>query len=127
MTPQQFKNVMAMPAQKRYEHFIAKVSDWEEVWSLKNEEGFVTYGDDEGNVGIPFWPHSEYAKSSARDAWADCVPSKIDLQNYLTKWLPGMKGDGLLAVVFPTHLDSGIMLDPDLLCDNINQECDQYE
>ena len=46
MNQHQFKQVVKLPAQKRYNHFVAKVADWEELWTLKSPEGYVLFGDD---------------------------------------------------------------------------------
>lgn len=127
MNTAQFESVLALPAQKRYAHFVGKVSDWEEVWSLKNDKGFVSYGDDEGKQGIPFWPHLEYAKAVATNDWSDCTPERIELDRFLENWLPGMNGDGVMAVVFPTPAEKGIIMDPLELLGHIEEECRQYE
>ena len=60
MNQSQFEVVIKYPAEKRYDHFIGKVGDQEEVWGLRNDEGFVSMADDTGLTGIPFWPHPDY-------------------------------------------------------------------
>ena len=127
INPAQFKNVIALPAKERYDHFMSKICDWEELWSLKNKDGFVTYGDNEGNEGIPFWPHPDYSSAVAKGIWEDCNPEGIDLENFTNKWLPGMKEDSTMAVVFPTPDEKGIMVKPEDLLADIQQECSQYE
>ena len=48
MSQHQFDQVVSLPDQQRCEHFIAKVTDWEELWTLKVPDGFVLFGDDSG-------------------------------------------------------------------------------
>ena len=127
MHPKQFESIIALSGEERYEHFIARVSDWEEVWSLKNQQGFVSFGDSEENKGIPFWPHPDYASALATGEWSDCQPQRIELETLLSRWLPGMKKDGVLAAIFPTPRGKGIMVDPEELGSDIWKECEQYE
>lgn len=123
----QFDNVVKLSGLDRYQHFVARISDWEELWSLKNSQGFVSFSDGEGKEGIPFWPHPDYAKSIATGDWDDCSPERIELKVFLERWLPGMKNDGVFAVVFPTPEEKGMMIDPDQLGTDIREECKQYE
>lgn len=74
-----FENVINLAEKDRYQHFIARISDWEELWSLKNEQGFVSFSDSEEHKGIPFWPHPDYANALATDEWNDCSPERISL------------------------------------------------
>jgi hypothetical protein len=37
----EFTSVSALPADKRYVHFVKQAADSEEVWSLRNEAGWV--------------------------------------------------------------------------------------
>ena len=48
MNEKEVENVISLPAEGRYEYFIKRVADWEVVWSLGNEDGWVLAGDDGG-------------------------------------------------------------------------------
>ena len=63
----EFENVLKMNGPERYNYFIQKVADWEEVWGLKAEDGWAMVGDPNSNECIPFWPHPEYAQVCAMD------------------------------------------------------------
>jgi hypothetical protein len=41
--------VFALPGPDRYEHFVKRVADWEEVWGLASEGGWVMMGDSDGH------------------------------------------------------------------------------
>lgn len=127
MNPAQLKSVAALDGPARYQHFIGKVADWQEVWSLKNSGGFVALGADDGRRCIPFWPHPDYAAALAVDSWKDCTPERIELSRFLNAWLPGMKDDGVFAAIFPTEKGKAVVVDPLDLKNHLAKENAQYE
>jgi len=127
MNKTQYEQVISLPAQQRFDHFISKVADWQEVWTLKSPEGFVTMGDDENHVCIPLWPHPDYAIALAKDSWSTCQPEMIDLESFIKRWIPGMTKDNRLAAVFPTPLQKGVVVSSALLKEAILNELQNYE
>ena len=118
--------VFALPGPDRYEHFVKRVADWQEVWGLASEGGWVMVGDSDGQQCIPFWPHAAYAKVLSEE-WRDSDPKVIDLSEFLTKWLPGMAKDRLRVAVFPTPDQKGVVVDPLRLKRDLESECEQYD
>lgn len=96
----EFENVLKMNGPERYDYFIRKVADWEEVWGLKAEDGWAMVGDPNSNECIPFWPHPEYAIVCAEGEWKDYIPEAIKIDTFMQKWLVGMSDDGIKAAVF---------------------------
>lgn len=123
----QFDNVLKLDGPSRYNHFIARIADWQQVWTLKQPDGFVTLGDDEGNVCVPLWPHADYAKALAVDDWSTCVPVDIDLDSFKAKWLPGMARDNYLVAVFPTPNQKSVVVSPARLAEDLNEELAKIE
>jgi hypothetical protein len=41
---------LSLSGLERYAYFVKKAADWEEIWSLKTEDGWVLAGDDQGVV-----------------------------------------------------------------------------
>jgi hypothetical protein len=123
----QFDNVLKLPGPARYNHFIARIADWRQVWMLKQSAGIVTFEDDEGNICVPFWPHADYAKALAVDDWATCVPVDIPLDSFKEKWLPGMAKDDYLVAVFPTPNQKGVVVPPERLSEDLNEKLAKIE
>ncbi len=119
---QQFQAVSALASHQRYRHFIGRVSDWQFVWGLSNEGGWVTASNSNGNPVSPFWPHPDYAIACAVGEWAGNSPESIDIQHFLSRWLPGMRKDGMLVAVFPTPTMQGIVVSPHQLQSDIEEE-----
>ena len=54
MNNSRIKNIVNLSAAERYGYFIRKVSDFEEVWGLKDKEGWALMGNNE-QVLFPVW------------------------------------------------------------------------
>lgn len=119
--------VSALAGPERYSHFIRRVADWEEVWGLKDEGGWVLMHDNDGRRIMPFWPHVRYAEVMATGVWESCKPAGIALADFLEAWLPGMSGDGLYAAVLPTPALRGVVVEPLRLRNDLDEELSQYE
>lgn len=127
LNDQEFAAVLALPAGKRYAHFIKRAADWEEVWTLKTADVYVLAGDEDGHEYLPVWPHPRYAQACARDGWEDAEPALIVLEAWIERWLPGMLADGKRVAVFPTPTGKGVGVTPDRLVDDLTEEAARYE
>jgi hypothetical protein len=110
LSRKEFLAICALDGSGRYRHFVKRVADWQKVWGLRNESGWVAAMDDEGNPGFPVWPHPEYAAACAVDEWKDNVPTPIDVHEFIEDWLPHMAEEHVAAIVFPTPTLRGVMI-----------------
>ncbi|HPM82187.1 MAG TPA: DUF2750 domain-containing protein [Candidatus Anammoximicrobium sp.] len=127
MSKPQFEEVLSLPAGQRYRHFIAKVADWQEIWTLRGPDGFVMFGDTDQRECLPVWPHPDYAAALATDPWAACTPERLDLEAFLTRWIPGLARDNRRVAVFPTPQAKGVVVEPQQLQADLSVELEQYE
>jgi hypothetical protein len=111
-----------LPGEERYVAFLARVIQQVEVWTLKGDDGFIAFSDDDGRDCFPFWPDAACAKALATDDWADCRPEPLTLDVFMTRWLPGMAKDGRLAAVFPAPDGSGVVIEPGALLQDLREE-----
>src|SRR5712671_3786252 len=96
------KAVLSLDAPERYDHWIKKVADQREVWSLWQDSGWALAESEGGEQLVPVWPHANCAALAAEGLWQGYEPKAIPLQDWLDRWLPGMKRDKRLVSVFPT-------------------------
>jgi hypothetical protein len=127
----EIEKVSALDAKARYGYFIKRVADTKEVWSLWSD-GWVLVGDDDGRELVPLWPHSEYARRYATVDWAGYKPKRIALDDFLEKWIPGMKRDNRWVSVFPvltgkTRGGKSAAVDPDRLRADLELELEKYQ
>jgi hypothetical protein len=123
----QFDAVIRLSGPDRYKHFISRIADWQQVWTLKQPDGFVTMGDDEGHVCIPLWPHPDYATALGTGEWATCKPEEIDLAPFRNKWIPGMIRDNYFAAIFPTPQEKGVVVSAKRLQEDLAEELARIE
>ena len=122
----EFESVCALAPQRRFEHFVKRVADWEEVWGLKNGKGWVLLATPDGEEVAPFWPHPDYAQACAVDEWEDCAPALIGLAAFLERWVPGLARDGRFVSVFATPGSPGILAAADVLKKALEEEIEAH-
>lgn len=104
LEPGEKELVLALSARERYGYFIQLAVDTEEVWGLKNEEGWMLAGDgsEEDRDAFPVWPHPDFATACAFGDWQGAVAEPIGLDELVEDLLPILEEDGLSVAVFPT-------------------------
>lgn len=116
--------VSNLSAPERYKYFIKKVVDFEEVWGLNND-GWAVTQDEIGNKMIPIWPKREFAELCANGEWANYEAAIIDLDVFITDWLPGMKKEKVKPSIFMNDKDSAVV-DVDKLLTDLEDELENY-
>ena len=124
MNINEYNSVIMIPAEKRYEYFIKKVVDYEEVWGLY-DEGWATTEDGKNRILIPLWPKKEFAEACAIDEWESYSATSIELEEFINDWLPGMKKDCNLASIFWNNIDSAVV-EIDVIKRDIENELEKY-
>ncbi|MDR6726207.1 hypothetical protein J2W91_004713 [Paenibacillus amylolyticus] len=124
MNQKEFESVIQLPANIRYEYFIKKVVDSEEVWSLY-ENGWSVTKDDKGTKLLPFWPKKEFAEYCASEDWEIYNSKSIDLYEFIDEFLPNLKRDGFQPSIFFNNVDSAI-LEVDVLIEDLKTELEKY-
>lgn len=126
MHSKKVENILLLTGKERYEYFVRRVSDFEQVWGLFSD-GWATAENNEGQKGISFWSESEFAELCATNEWSNYKPKEIKIDAFLEKWLPGMEKDGIDAIIFSTPNEKGVFVKPNMLLNDINEELEQYE
>jgi hypothetical protein len=122
---EEIKSVISLPANDRFAHFVSRSADWEEVWSLKNKDGWVMVSSQEGTC-FPVWPHPKYAEMWATDEWSDCTAELIDMNSWLSKWIPGLTKDKIKVAVFPNRVEQGVVVSPEFMLEALKKEQEKY-
>lgn len=127
LNPEQLKAVLALDTQARSTHCIGRIGDWEELWGVRNDEGWLVPCAPDEIQYFPIWPHPDYAQMTADDRFPGNVPERIALDDFMTKWLPGLKDDGVKVGVFPNMEWTMWIMEPDDLLASLEDEIAQYE
>ena len=127
LSEKEFAAIVQLDGRKRYEHFVSRVADWQKIWSLRSESGWVSISDNIGNAGFPVWPHPDYAAACATDDWEGNLPTSIDVYEFTESWLPNMEIEKVNVAVFPTPKLKGVMVPATQLQSDLREELEQYE
>ena len=118
------ESVLKLDIRKQYEYFIKKVVDAEVIWSLSEDDGFASVGDDD-NLKVPLWPKEEFAALYISDDWANYQCDTIDLYDFIEEWIPNLKEDGCGVSIFWND-EGGIEVDLDDLARDLRQELKKF-
>lgn len=113
------------PGEKRYDYFIKKVVENEEVYGLSDEEGWALLGDDSDADILPLFPAPELAEAFRQATGFDEYQVEALDVNELMDWLDDMVKDGLLVAVFPNPELNGAVVEPKRLKADIQKEFDK--
>lgn len=116
-------NIINLSAAGRYDYFIRKVSDFEEVWGLKDKDGWALMGNNEQEL-FPIWSEKEFAELCK---WDNYQPTPIPLNDFIEKLLSKLEKDNVMLAVFPLAKGKGIICKAQDIKSDIEQECEQYE
>ncbi len=83
----QIEAVLALPAAKRYAHFLKLVADWQELWGLY-DDGWAMAATDSGEPVFPMWPAEEYAARCIGEQWVGYLPKSSRLMSCKASFCP---------------------------------------
>jgi len=118
LTPEQVESAFALSADERYDFFLAMVAENSVVYTLKDEQGCLLVSSDDESC-LPVWPDEALATACAQNEWSEFEPLAISLDDWLSKWVPGMTGDGHLVAVFPNLNTESVIVTPEELADDM--------
>ncbi|HEX4964427.1 MAG TPA: DUF2750 domain-containing protein [Thermoanaerobaculia bacterium] len=115
----ELRTLQALPAADRAVHLVQLAADWDEVWGLQDDRGWVVSKEMDA---FPLWPHPELARACARGNWEGAEPAPIALEDLLEDLLPLLAEDALRVALFPTPEDPGLLLAPGELRQRLQEE-----
>lgn len=104
---QQLAAVVTLPGPDRYEYFVKRVADSQEVWGLY-QDGWALAKTDDGTLVFPMWPASDYASLCAEYEWDGYDAQAFSIEELLEDLLPQLEQDQVLPGIFYTPGDKGI-------------------
>lgn len=104
---------------QRYNYFVAKVFEWQEVWGLY-EDGWVVSETNDKTL-FPLWPAEAFAKRCLVNDWQNTKPKAIPFAELVNELLPALNEDNIDIAVFmvPQSEQCGVLPAQELLNDFI--------
>lgn len=103
MNTKKNESIIQLPAGKRYEYFIRKTADFQQIWSLRNAEGWLLLGGNTNAKLIPLWPERIFAEYCNRVNKTECQAESIGLNDFLSKMSKILIRDNIQLAVFPNQ------------------------
>jgi Protein of unknown function (DUF2750) len=122
MSKDDIEKLFKKPGEKRYDYFIKKVAETEEVFGLMDDEGWALLGDDDDEDILPVFPAAEFAEAFRTAAdYEEYRVEAIDVTEFV-EWLGDMDEDNLLVAVFPNPEFNGAVVEPEHLKKDLLKE-----
>lgn len=117
--------IFKKPGEKRYDYFVKKVVENEEVYGLADEEGWALLGDDSDADILPLFPAAEFAEAfRLASDFEEYAVEALDVSE-LMDWFDDMEKDNLLVAVFPNPDLNGAVVEPKMLKSDIQKAFDK--
>ncbi|ASJ76188.1 DUF2750 domain-containing protein [Granulosicoccus antarcticus] len=124
---QEYESVVALESNDRFKYFIGKVAEWQQLWGVKNDEGWLVPEAPEGFEYFPLWPHPKYAQDIADNNFQGYTATEISLDELLEYWLPLFKDDSVRVAIFPDHNWTFWCIEPEELAEVLEAEISNHE
>lgn len=126
MNIKEIESVSNLEPYKRYQYFIKKIADFEELWTIIDENGDYALSDIDDKVLISFWSAKEYIASNLSEGWKNCKAKKLTLDDLEDEIFDLIASENLLINVFPINGKSGFVVDLDEFARDLSDELKNY-
>lgn len=127
ISSQEIEHVSKLEPFKRYQYFIKKIADFEELWTIIDENGDIALSDLDDKTFISFWSAEPFIRSNLDGGWKDCNPFKISLDDFEDTMVSLIADNNYLINVFPVNGKSGFVVSLNEFIRDLNEELEQFE
>ena len=126
ITPIQVQEILQLRPEKRYMHSIKRICDFEEMYTLLDENDSWQLAEVDARVMFFIWPAKEYAQTFLQEQWATSKIKIITINEFYSEILTLLKEHNYLLNVFPTNNLSGFVVTVDKFIEDLNSEMEKY-
>lgn len=123
-SPQEYEQILRLPAKKRFEYLVKRVADAEEVWGLLGEDGWVT-AEDGARKYLALWPSRAFAAACATGNWEGAEPRAMDLET-LGAVFDEAEAKGWGVYAFPRPEGGGVAVEVSFFVAALEEELEAY-
>ena len=123
----EIENVSKLKPFKRYQYFIKKVIDFEELWTLLDNEDNLAMSHVDEKMLVSFWTNEAFIKSNLDENWKGFKPFKLTLDYFEDKIIPIVAENNYLLNIFPVGGMSGFVVNLDEFIRDLNNELEKYQ
>ena len=128
ITQKEIDAILKLSPEKRYEYLIKRIADFEEVWTLYNDDvGFATNVEDDGSQWFPIWPSKGFSDLWRGGSFSKYHSKNVSIYNFKEKTLPALKEMGIGILAFPIENGKGQVMEISKFVSDLESEMEQYE
>ena len=130
ITEQEIEAIIKLTPQQRYAYFLKRICDWEEIWTLYEDDCIVLNEDKQGVLFVFLLPFETFASHYAIKqrgmcgTFAKCFKLNEFVSTIANKLLANSVSD---ALVFPVPNGFGLNVPLTRLIADIHKELENYE
>lgn len=121
------ENILKLEPFKRYQYFIKKIADFEELWTIVDENGNYAISEIDDFSLISFWTAEEFIFPNLEEGWKNCKPLKINLEYLEEELFTEIASQNYLINVFPINEKSGFVVSLDEFKRDLEEELDEIQ
>lgn len=126
ITKKEIENVSRLAPFDRYQYTIKKIADFEQLWSITDENGDYALSDVDSQTFVSIWPAREYITSNLSNGWKNCEPKRLTLDEFSNQLLTFILDNEYLINVLPVDGKSGFVVSLEELIRDLNNELENY-
>ena len=123
----QVEKLQQLSPEKRYKHSIKRICDFEEMYSILDENDSWELAQVEDKVAFFIWPAKEYAEPFLQGKWATCKVEKITIEEFHSEILEFLQKHQYLLNVFAVSNLSGFVVTVDEFISDLESEMENYD
>jgi hypothetical protein len=127
MNSKEIENILKLDPLKRYQYFIKKIADFEELWTIVDEDGNYALSDIDDYTLISFWSAEEFVTSNLNEGWQNCKPVKLTLDDLEDDLFEIIESENYLINIFPIDGKSGFVVNYNEFRRDLDEELDKIE
>ncbi len=123
----EIENVSKQEPFKRYQYFLRKIADFEELWTIIDVNKEIGLSQVEGKTLISMWSSKDFIESNLKGSWKKHKAFKINLEDLDKAIIPLIVKNNYLINVFPVNGKAGFVVSMEEFARDLNKELEQYE
>ena len=130
ISKQEFEAITKLAPEKRYDYFIKRICDWEQVWTLYDDDCIILNEDKKGDLFILLFPFEPFASDYAikTEGMQNAVCKSYSIEDFFGPFLEKLLSNNITkALVFPIPNGFGLNVPIKTIKENVNEELENYK
>ena len=130
ISKQEFEAITKLVPEKRYDYFIKRICDWEQVWTLYDDDCIILNEDKKGDLFILLFPFEPFASYYAirKEGMQNAVCKSYSIEDFFGSFLEKLLSNNITkALVFPIPNGFGLNVPIKTIKEDVNEELENYE